>query len=85
MIVGTADAYEGSVSFGSVMNLNATEVLITANASHGNSGGPVVDNEGRVIGTLTNGYDGEQYNVAKSLDAMCAKILKCDGKYYWEE
>jgi serine protease Do len=85
MIVGTADAYEGSVSFGSVMNLNATEVLITANASHGNSGGPVVDNEGRVIGTLTNGYDGEQYNVAKSLDAMCAKIVKCDGKYYWEE
>ena len=85
MVVGSADNYEGSVAYGAVMNLNATEVLVTANASHGNSGGPVVDNEGRVIGTLTNGYDGEQYNVAKSLDAMCAKIVKCDGKYYWEE
>ena len=84
MVVGSADAYEGSVAFGSILNANATELLTTANASSGNSGGPVVDNEGRVIGTLTNGYDDEQYNVAKSLDAMCAKIIKCEGKYYWE-
>jgi S1-C subfamily serine protease len=84
MVIGSADAYEGSVAFGSVLNMNQTEVLTTANASRGNSGGPVVDNEGRVIGTLTNGYDDEQYNVAKSLDAMCAKIIKCEGKYYWE-
>jgi S1-C subfamily serine protease len=85
MVVGSADTYEGSVAYGAVLNMNASEVLVTANASRGNSGGPVVDNEGRVIGTLTNGYDGEQYNVAKSLDAMCAKILKCNGKFYWEE
>jgi S1-C subfamily serine protease len=84
MVVGSADFYEGSVAFGSVLNMNQTEVLTTANASRGNSGGPVVDNEGRVIGTLTNGYDDEQYNVAKSIDAMCAKIIKCEGKYYWE-
>lgn len=84
MVVGSADGYEGSVAFGSILNTNQTELLTTANASRGNSGGPVVDNEGRVIGTLTNGYDGEQYNVAKSIDAMCAKIIKCEGKYYWE-
>ena len=84
MVVGSADSYEGSVAFGSILNANQTELLTTANASSGNSGGPVVDNEGRVIGTLTNGYDDEQYNVAKSLDAMCAKIIKCEGKYYWE-
>ncbi len=85
MVVGSADGYQGSVAFGSVLNINQTEVLITANASSGNSGGPVVDNEGNVIGTLTLTVIGEQYNVAKSLDAMCSKILKCDGKYYWEE
>jgi S1-C subfamily serine protease len=85
MVVGSADGYQGSVAFGSVLNINSTEVLITANASHGNSGGPVVDNEGNVIGTLTESVVGEQYNVAKSLDAMCSKILKCDGKYYWKE
>jgi S1-C subfamily serine protease len=84
MLVGSADSYEGSVAFGSVLNNTETEVLVTTTASRGNSGGPVVDNEGRVIGTLTSGADGEQYNVAMSLDAMCSKILKCEGKYFWE-
>jgi hypothetical protein len=84
VLVGSADGYEGSVAFGSVLNTNKTQVLITANASEGNSGGPVIDNEGRVIGTLTAGAGINQYNIAMSLDAMCAKILSCDGEYYWE-
>ncbi len=84
MLVGSADSYEGSVAFGSVLNYNASQILITANASPGNSGGPIVDNEGRVIGTLAAGFDDVQYNVGPSLDAMCAKIIKCEGKYYWE-
>jgi S1-C subfamily serine protease len=84
VLVGSADGYEGSVAFGSVLNTNKTQVLITANASEGNSGGPVIDNEGRVIGTLTAGAGINQYNIAMSLDAMCAKILSCDDEYYWE-
>ena len=84
MALGSADGYEGSVSFGSVLNTTETEILITANASHGNSGGPLIDNEGKVIGTTSWGSKKEQYNGAMSLNAMCAKILKCDGKYYWE-
>jgi hypothetical protein len=84
MLVGSADSYEGSVAFGSVLNSTESEVLVTTTASRGNSGGPVVDNEGRVIGTLTSGADDEQYNVAMSLDAMCSKILQCEGKYFWE-
>ena len=85
MVAGSADGYEGSIAFGSVLNMNDKQVLITANASHGNSGGPVIDNEGRVIGTLTSGSTKEQYNVATSLDAMCDKIISCDGKFYWNE
>ena len=87
MTYGTADGWVGSVSFGSVMNSTDTEIFITANTSHGNSGGPLLDNEGNVIGTNSWGMEGEQYNGAMSLDAMCLKILKCDfnkGKYYWE-
>ena len=84
MLVGSADGYEGSVAFGSVLNTTETQVLIITNASHGNSGGPVIDNEGRVIGTLTSGAGENQYNIAMSLDAMCSKILTCDGEYFWK-
>jgi S1-C subfamily serine protease len=83
MAVGTADGYEGSVAFGNVLNTTDTDILITAAISHGNSGGPLVDNEGNVIGTNSWGAKGEQYNGAVSLDAMCAKIMKCSGKFFW--
>jgi len=84
MTSGSADEFEGSISFGAVLNTTDTEVLITANVSHGNSGGPLVDNEGNVIGTVSWSSKVEQYNGAMSLDAMCDKILTCEGKYYWE-
>ena len=83
MAVGTADGFEGSVAFGNVLNTTDTDVLITAAISHGNSGGPLVDNEGNVVGTNSWGATGEQYNGAVSLDAMCVKIMKCQGKYFW--
>jgi len=84
MALGSADGYEGSVAFGSVLNTNQYELLITANTSHGNSGGPLVDNEGKVVGTVSWSSTKEQYNGAMSLNAMCRKIIKCDGKYYWD-
>jgi len=84
MAVGAADGYEGSISIGSVLNETEYEVLITNSISSGNSGGPLVDNMGLVVGTVTWGAVGEQYNGAKSLDAMCKAIIRCPGKYFWE-
>ncbi len=81
MALGSADGYEGSVSFGNVFNINRSEVLITNNISPGSSGGPLIDNEGYVVGVTTWGLDLEQYNGAKSLDAFCAKILECEYDY----
>ena len=84
MAYGSASGLEGSVAFGSVLNLTVDEVLITANVSGGNSGGPLVDNEGRVVGTVSWNSKRDQFNGAKSLDAMCSKIIECDGETYWE-
>ena len=84
MAVGTADGYEGSVAFGNVLNVTDTEVLITAAISGGNSGGPLIDNEGYVIGTNSWSRIGEQYNGAMSLDAMCSGIMECNGGKYWK-
>jgi S1-C subfamily serine protease len=84
MALGSADGFEGSVAFGSVLNTSETELLITANISGGNSGGPLVDNEGKVVGTTSWSSTKEQYNGAMSLNAMCRKIIECDGDRYWE-
>ena len=58
-------------------------IVHSAKISPGNSGGPLIDNEGLVIGTTSWGSKKEQYNGAKSLNAMCEQILKCDGEFYW--
>ena len=81
MALGSADGYEGSVSFGNVINTNTAEILITNNISPGSSGGPLVDNEGYVVGVTSWGLDFEQYNGAMSLDSFCAKILECEYDY----
>ena len=89
MALGSAAAYEGSVAFGSVLNVTNKDILITNNISEGNSGGALVDNEGKVIGVVTWGmdYTTDQYNGASILDVACIKILKCqyefDGKDTW--
>lgn len=83
MAAGTADGFEGSIAFGNVLNTTDKDILITAAISHGNSGGPLVDNEGNVVGTNSWRSTAEQYNGAVSLDAMCEKIMKCEGKYFW--
>jgi S1-C subfamily serine protease len=84
MAIGTADGYEGSVAFGNVLNVTDKEVLITAAISSGNSGGPLVDNEGKVIGTNSWSATKEQYNGAMSLDAMCLGIIQCENETYWD-
>lgn len=86
MAVGSPQDYEGSVAFGNVLNVTEDdEILITASLSGGNSGGPLIDNEGYVIGINTwRGIDDVEYNGAKSLDAMCDTIMQCDGETYWD-
>jgi len=87
MAVGSADGYEGSVSIGNVLNVAYEDVLITNNVSQGNSGGPLIDNEGKVVGIVTWGMDfkKEQYNGARSLDVFCSKMIKCNYEYEGEK
>jgi S1-C subfamily serine protease len=87
MALGSAAAYEGSVAFGNVLNVTNEDILITNNISEGNSGGALIDNEGKVIGVVTWGMDYKtyQYNGASILDVACAKILKCQYEFDTEK
>lgn len=87
MSYGSADGVEGSISVGTVLNVTTdNDILVTAALSSGNSGGPLIDNEGNVFGVSTAVSTTElaQYNIVGSLDRMCAVILECDGKDYWD-
>jgi len=89
MAYGTADGYSGSVATGNIINLNEYgDLLITANLSGGNSGGPLIDNEGNVFGVNTSSFNNEaantQYNISVSLDSFCYALFACDGDTYWD-
>lgn len=87
MSYGTADGVEGSIATGNVLNITTdNEILITAALSRGNSGGPLIDNEGNVFGvsTAVSTTEMAQYNIVGSLDRFCAVILECDGKDFWD-
>ena len=75
------------VAFGNVLNVTTKDILITNNISQGNSGGSIVDNEGKVIGVVTWGmnYKDAQYNGGGTLDRYCSKILKCEYEYEGEK
>lgn len=83
--LGSASGYEGSVAIGNVLNVDygTSDILITNNISGGNSGGPLIDNEGRVIGMVTWGmdYTDDQYNGARLLDTFCEKVIFCQYEY----
>jgi S1-C subfamily serine protease len=86
---GTADGYVGSVATGNIINIDEYgDLLITANISGGNSGGPLIDNEGNVFGVNTWAAQNEeantQYNISVSLDSFCAELIQCDGDTYWK-
>jgi S1-C subfamily serine protease len=85
--VGSADGYEGSVAFGNVLNIETNQILITLSLSIGNIGGPLIDNVCNVVGinTKTPIGDDYQYNLSMSLDALCIKLLECDGDAYWKD
>ena len=85
MTVGAPEGLEASVTIGYIMNYMDKELYFTAPISGGNSGGPLLDNEGRVIGTVIASAIDSDFNIATSLDGLCSKFIECKGAFYWSE
>lgn len=86
--VGTPYGLEGSVAIGNVMNLADTDVITTTPLNVGNSGGPLVNARGEVIGTNTWTLTGEEepqdWNVAVGHPALCGTLVDCrPGSWNW--
>ena len=86
--VGTPYGLEGSVSIGNIMNLDGNDVIANTPLNSGNSGGPLVNAHGEVIGTATwvmiGDDEPQDWNVAVSHRALCDKLADCAGDSSWE-
>jgi len=80
MAVGSPFAMDGTTTFGNIINLEDDKIFTSASLNKGNSGGPLVDNEGLVVG-MNTGYRAVAQNVNWAIDinALCYKIAICES------
>lgn len=83
MALGSPHSFAGSVTFGNVINSDPSAVYSTASLSPGNSGGPLLDNEGLVFGINSGSKPiGQNFNISISVNMLCEEILSCTEKRF---
>ena len=86
MAVGAPEGVENSVSFGAVTSVGPDEALpkyelLTSDAviGPGSSGGPLVDNQGRVLAANFAVWDEARgISLARPIEDLCIQILECN-------
>jgi S1-C subfamily serine protease len=81
--VGNVDL-TGTVTTGRVTNLDGYILVFDAALNGGNSGGPLVNSNGVVIGTntATDSIATQDTSFAMATPALCKRLVKCD-KVNW--
>jgi S1-C subfamily serine protease len=87
MAVGSPYGLEGSVTIGNIVNRDGEEIVSTAALNNGNSGGPLVNSRGEVIGTNSAVLVGEDYpqdwNIAIGFPEICRVLASCPTSEMW--
>jgi len=76
LLIGSPYGLEGTVTTGIVSRVIKRYIQTDAAANPGNSGGPAIDQNGRVVGVLVSG-GGENLNFAVRIDLVCQKLRAC--------
>jgi len=85
MAVGNPVGFVGSVNTGRVSNLTSFEIVHDVSTNSGNSGGPLINAAGQVVGVHYAGYADdfvEGVNFAIALRMLCDKLLVCDNEQW---
>jgi serine protease Do len=76
LLIGSPYGLEGTVTTGVVSRVTSKTIQTDAAANPGNSGGPAVDEQGRVVGILVSG-GGENLNFAVPIAKVCLTLRSC--------
>lgn len=86
MALGSPHSFADSVTFGNIINRDTFLIFTTASLSPGNSGGPLIDNEGYVLGINSGSKPvGQNFNISVGINTLCEKIISCPSTKYWQE
>lgn len=81
--LGSPFGLEGSISMGIVSNLDDETVVTDAAVDPGNSGGPLVNDQGEYVGVNTWGWEGAQGSShAVKPGLLCRQVLICSADSY---
>jgi S1-C subfamily serine protease len=76
LLIGSPFGLGGTVTTGIVSRVMRKYIQTDAAANPGNSGGPALTKEGRIVGVLVMG-GGENINFAVRIDRVCTKLRNC--------
>lgn len=83
MATGSPFNMQGTVTFGNIINSDGNKIFTSASLNKGNSGGPLTDNEGYLIG-INAGYRAvaQNLNWAIDINALCEKFVDCSKPFF---
>lgn len=76
--IGSPEGFTGTITSGIISQVYSDAYQTDAALNHGNSGGPLLDMTGRVLGINTLGIGREGLNIAFKPELLCERILVCD-------
>jgi S1-C subfamily serine protease len=76
LLIGSPYGLDGTVTTGVVSRVSKKAIQTDAAANPGNSGGPAIDLDGRIVGVLVAG-GGQNINFAVPIARACAKLRDC--------
>lgn len=75
--IGSPQGLSGSVTQGVISNVYSDAFQTDTAINHGNSGGPLLDRFGKVLGVTTFALDREGLNIAVRTTQLCEGVLEC--------
>ena len=76
LLIGSPFGLEGTVTTGVVSRVTRSEIQTDAAANPGNSGGPAIARDGRVVGVLVSG-GGQNVNFVVPIERACRLVRSC--------